>query len=325
MTSPRLELSIVICTRNRAQLLAQAIRSVVGQPFPAAAYEILVVDDNATDDTAAVTRELAKQFPQVRYAHSAGRGLLPARFTGQREALGRYIGFLDDDAKACADWLERAARIIRERAPLCFGGPFFPFYVSAKPDWYRDAYGSATHGDTARELKPEEVLCGGNVFFAAEPLRASGGFDPNYCQPGERWTYGDEEVPQVRLHQAHPGQPFYYDPQLFILHLVRPERLNLVRAARECFAMGRAFIKVRGLGPGEHRRLPYAWRAAYYYARFWGKALVGSLGRDRQKHPFAQNYIYEVAFADLRQAGLFFQALQETHKRRSQPLVAKSA
>src|SRR5690606_31512595 len=125
-----------------------------------------------------------------RYTRNQGRGLLPARFTGQVEARGRYLGYLDDDAKACAGWLERAARIVRERAPVCFGGPFFPFYVSAKPAWYRDAYGSATLGETAREIGPTEVLCGGNIFFDTEALRQCGGFDPNYCQPGERWTYG---------------------------------------------------------------------------------------------------------------------------------------
>ncbi len=305
-----LDLSIVICTRGRARLLEQAIGSLLSQAFSSARYEILVVDDNATDDTAAATQALARQYPQIRYVHSEGRGLLRARFTGQNQARGSYIGFFDDDAKAGPEWLDRAARIVCERAPVCFGGPFYPFYVTKKPEWYRDEYGSASLGLVARDLQEGEVLCGGNVFFEAASLRECGGFDPDFCRPGERWTYGDEEVPQTRLRRRFPDRPFFYDPGLFILHLVRPERLNIIRAARECFAMGRAYVKVRGVDTRDPRLLPYARRAALHYLRFAWKALVISWFRDRRKHPYPQNYIYEAAFQDLRKAGVFIQSLR---------------
>jgi glycosyltransferase involved in cell wall biosynthesis len=315
------DISVVICTCGRAQLLRGAIESLVSQPFDASRYEIVVVDDNAKDNTAQVTAELAQRFPQVRYVKCDGRGLLHARVTGQNESRGRYIGYLDDDAKACADWLERAWRIAKEMAPVCFGGPFYPFYISKKPKWYRNEYGSFTQGKDRRYLHNDEYLCGGNIFFASEPLRETGGFDPEFCRPGERWTYGDESIPQDRLRSRLPAARFFYDPQLYILHLVRPERLNIVRAARECFAMGRAYVKLNGVNTRDPRLLPHAWRCGRSFLRFWSQALIAAWFRDRTSFPLARNYIYERAFKDLREAGVFFQSLCAVREFRRQRQV----
>ncbi|MEI6701946.1 MAG: glycosyltransferase family 2 protein [Deltaproteobacteria bacterium] len=308
-------LSVVICTCGRSQLLRGAIESLVTQSFPTDEYEILIVDDHANDDTHEVVRQLSAKHSQVRYILNKGRGLLPARHTGQTEAIGRYIGYFDDDAKACGDWLERASGIIRERAPICFGGPFFPFYISKKPKWYKDEYGSMTRGDTARILDDDEVLCGGNVFFEGESLRNSGGFDPEFCKPGDRWTYGDEEIPQLRLRASFPGREFYYDPKLYILHIVRPERLNIVRAAREAFAMGRAYVKVNPPNMSESRWFPFAWRLGYRYLKFAAGILIAMVYRNRDQYPSISNYIYEEGFGDLRAAGVFYQNIHAVIRR----------
>lgn len=286
------------------------------QRFPADRYEVVVIDDNSTDDTAAVVAAMSASHPQVRCVPSRGRGLLHARVTGQQVVAGQYIAYLDDDARACDDWLLRASAIIREQRPVCFGGPFFPFYTSKKPGWYRDEYGSFSQGAIARELTADEYLCGGNIFFEAEALRASGGFDPNYCAPGDRWTYGDENVPQNRLRRICPARHFLYDPELFIRHLVRPARLNLVQAARECFAMGRAYVKSTDVPTSQTRLFPYVWRFARSYLAFWWSALVKVWFRDRRQFVYPQNYIYEAGFQELRRAALFYETIRVIRQRR---------
>ena len=148
-----------------------------------------------------------------------------------------------------------------------------------------------------------------NIFFERSSLLQSGGFDASFCKSGERWTYGDETLPQMRLKQHFPAGKFFYEPQLSILHLVRPDRLNIVRSGRECFAMGRSYVKLTGIGAKDTRIFPYAWRFCRSYLRFWFRALIVSWFRDRQCYRYFQNYVYESTFEDLRASGIFFQSM----------------
>jgi glycosyltransferase involved in cell wall biosynthesis len=92
--------SVVIPTRDRAAMLAEAVESVLrvaSQVSREARLEIVVVDDGSTDDTAAV----ARRYP-VRYLQGGGRGAAAARNLGIRAATGELVAFLDDDDV----WLE---------------------------------------------------------------------------------------------------------------------------------------------------------------------------------------------------------------------------
>jgi glycosyltransferase involved in cell wall biosynthesis len=86
--------SVVIPTYNRAQLVQDAIRSVLQQTYTH--FELIVVDDGSTDDT----REQVAAFqrdPRVRYIYQENRGLSAARNAGIRAAQGEYIALLDSD------------------------------------------------------------------------------------------------------------------------------------------------------------------------------------------------------------------------------------
>lgn len=309
-------LTIVICTVGRPKLLKDAIESLVEQPLSHDLYEILLVDDSADDATWKLIQIFRERYSHIRYTKNKGKGLLRARYTGQCEANGRYIAYFDDDARANPEWLATAEWAMSERKPICFGGPFYPFYISKKPIWFRDEYGSKNLGDSPRSLAVSEVFAGGNVVFEAKSLRSSGGFDPDFCKPSDKWTYGDEDLPQLRLRLQYPDREFYYDPRLYIKHLVRPERLNLFRAARECFAMGRAYVKVHGIPESEYRVFPYARRLVQNYVIFACKSILVSWFRNRNRYRYLQNYIVEDAFRNLRLAGIFYQSCTIVLERR---------
>ena len=86
--------SVIIPTYNRAAKLRQAIESVLVQDVED--YELLIVDDGSTDETATVVRAYTED-PRVRYHYQTNRQLNGARNTGVRLAEGRYCCFLDDD------------------------------------------------------------------------------------------------------------------------------------------------------------------------------------------------------------------------------------
>lgn len=99
-----MKVSVIIPTYNRALLLPRAIISVIGQSF--SDWELLVVDDGSTDDTAAVLQGFAHE-PRLRVLRSQNGGVSRARNWGIREARGEWISFLDSDDEWLADKLAK--------------------------------------------------------------------------------------------------------------------------------------------------------------------------------------------------------------------------
>ena len=88
-----MQASVVIPTYNRADVVLNAIASVLAQTRPPA--EVIVVDDGSSDDTAARVRALAD--PRVRYLRQANAGVSAARNAGVRAARAEVVAFLDSD------------------------------------------------------------------------------------------------------------------------------------------------------------------------------------------------------------------------------------
>lgn len=111
--------SVVIASRNRSALLLESIRSVVGQTMQD--FEIVIVDDGSTDDTAAAV--LALNDPRIHLERLDERhGLPAARNIGNRTARGKYIAIHDDDDLMLPDRLERQIAAIRPGDAGSYGG-----------------------------------------------------------------------------------------------------------------------------------------------------------------------------------------------------------
>lgn len=103
--------SVIIPTYRRADLVPQAIHSVLRQTFPT--FEVIVVDDASPDNTREVVESIGDA--RVRYVrHEKNKGLPAVRNTGIREAAGRYIAFLDDDDEWREDKLEKQLKAIEQ-------------------------------------------------------------------------------------------------------------------------------------------------------------------------------------------------------------------
>jgi len=114
--------SVVIPTHNRAHLLGRAVSSVLGQSY--GNFELIVVDDASTDNTADVIRDFHDE--RIRYLrHDSNLGAPAARNTGITNARGYYIGLLDDDDKWHPQKLEKQIRKfteVSERTGLVYCG-----------------------------------------------------------------------------------------------------------------------------------------------------------------------------------------------------------
>jgi GT2 family glycosyltransferase len=93
---PRCEFSVVIPTRDKAASLRATLSCLLTNSLRSG-FEVVVVDDGATDDTAQVLRAFAADHPAVRTVAGPGRGRAAARNAGAAAATGRQLVFLDDD------------------------------------------------------------------------------------------------------------------------------------------------------------------------------------------------------------------------------------
>ena len=102
-----IRISVVVCTYNRAGMLARAVDSLIQQTLDEASYEIVVLDNASMDNTRAVVQELKHNYPahNISLVADATVGLGYARNTGFEYTQGEYVAFMDDDAYANTDWL----------------------------------------------------------------------------------------------------------------------------------------------------------------------------------------------------------------------------
>src|ERR1700722_437712 len=95
--------SVVIAVRNSAPSLEICLEALRKQTYPREAFEVIVVDNDSTDDIAGVQR----RFPEVRWFRDGGAGWPAARNHGLRQARGEIFASTDGDCVPDPQWLER--------------------------------------------------------------------------------------------------------------------------------------------------------------------------------------------------------------------------
>ena len=99
------KVTVAIPTYNRAAFLRQTLAGIAAQRFPREVFEVLVIDNNSTDETRAVVAEFAGERPAPRHLLETKQGLDFARNRAVAEARGEIIVFGDDDILVETDWL----------------------------------------------------------------------------------------------------------------------------------------------------------------------------------------------------------------------------
>lgn len=108
--------SVVLPTRDRAELLPAAVASVRAQTYER--WELVVVDDGSADTTGDVLAAVADDEPRLTVVGGAGAGAAAARNAGLAAATGDWIAFLDDDNTMAPGWLRAVAEYVG-RVPDC--------------------------------------------------------------------------------------------------------------------------------------------------------------------------------------------------------------
>jgi glycosyltransferase involved in cell wall biosynthesis len=181
--------SVVVCTHNRSASLGQALLSLLRCSGTEGEFEVLVVDNASTDDTAAVVERLEHQHPdrELRYVYEPRLGLHYARHAGARAARSPLLLYTDDDVEAHPGWIRAYVEAFaRHPEMVVAGGPALPSWEAEPPPWVLEL-ASATWAclplaliDRGPEfqLVPDGHFFGVNMAIRAQALRRFGGFRP---------------------------------------------------------------------------------------------------------------------------------------------------
>lgn len=231
--------SAVICTRDRPAYLKKAIGSLVDQTLPRDRYEVIVVDNASPGETRAVFDTFAG-VPNVRYVCEPVVGLSQARNTGWQAAAADLVAYLDDDAVAAPDWLERIAHAFGtvQPAPGCVGGRVLPIWEAPRPPWLPPELESSLTivdwGDSPAFIDLDrQFLAGTNVAYPRSLLCSVGGFATSLGRKGSNLLSNDEVLVSRALHRQ--GKRSYYDPRICVSHHVPSQRLTRAWFYRRCF------------------------------------------------------------------------------------------
>ncbi|WP_338734891.1 glycosyltransferase [Asticcacaulis sp. DW145] len=131
-------ISVIICTRNRANQLRRVLDSaselIVPEPIN---WELIVVDNGSTDDTKAVCNLYQENLP-IKYVFESSPGLSLARNKGVAAAQGEYICWTDDDVIIDPLWLQAYYQAFRKYPhSALFGGVIDPLTEIALPEWWK--------------------------------------------------------------------------------------------------------------------------------------------------------------------------------------------
>lgn len=222
----RPSVTIVICTYNRAELLRNCLAAIAAQQTPALDLEVLVVDNNSDDDTAAVAKSFASTLP-FRYTAEGRQGLSIARNTGAALARSEYVAFIDDDATIAPGYLDRLAAVISEHRPDLIGGPVIPSFEIEPPEWFDPAM-------VTRQLEDKPgfsrtaTLTGANFITRRDVVDRLGGFPTALGLRGNSLRFGEDRAFVERYRQLTPAdrQRLYYDPALSVSHFTSADKLT---------------------------------------------------------------------------------------------------
>jgi len=246
-----MRLTVIIPTYNRAASLRKTLNSLSAAALPPGLeVDVIVVDNNSTDNTSQVAEEMASQFVEVgfRYLFEPRQGRSFAVNSGLRTADGDLISTIDDDEQIDKNWYIEIHKIFNDRwEEVDFvGGKILPNLEADPPTWIEPLKEGALcwrdFGDHEwRYDKNSPMITGAHGIFKKSTFDRIGLYNEALGVKGKGFLGGEDEVFYDQLIEA--GFQGIYHPKLVVYHDVPARRLT------------KAFYRRWLIGVGMSRRL----------------------------------------------------------------------
>ncbi len=221
------QISAVICTYNRDKFIGKSLECLAQQSLGKALYEIIIVDNNSTDNTASIANSFIASHPEmnVRYVFENNKGLSFARNRGMQEAQGEILTYVDDDAEAVPHFLESIYHFLKEKPEVAgIGGKVTPVYPDgSEPSWMNKYLaGFVGRVDFGTEHLPFDKKmkypAGCNMTYRKEILQRAGGFN-------NKLTFRSDDK-YIFYQVSKISSNIYYLPKAMVYHNIDQHRLT---------------------------------------------------------------------------------------------------
>lgn len=221
--SAAVDITVVICTYNRAKVLPLALDSLVNQQTGGAfTYDIVIVNDSSTDETPDVIAAVqAASSVTLHPVLATGQGVAAARNLGWQSAQGEWIAYTDDDQVNEPNWLLALWNLAQKHNAKCVGGAVhlrFDEPPTMPLTWVTKSMLGFKEHPEKQITRLMDCPGTGNVMFHRSVFEKVGGFDN-----GLHWGGEDAEL-MVRVLDA--GITVWFTPESVVHHLIPPYRVQ---------------------------------------------------------------------------------------------------
>ncbi len=240
--------TVIVATLNRAEQICNCVRSFESLLLDRISdWEIIVVDNGSTDDTAARLASLQETSDlPLRYILEPTPGVSAARNTGIRAAKHDILAFTDDDCRVDPGWLSAVAQGFGSDPSIKMMGGRVDLF---DPEDYEI---STRRFDDRAEIKTIDDmftrLIGCNVAISAAALRETGAFD-TAMGPGTTFKAGEDHELFYRILKS--GGKVVYEPAMRIEHAHGRRDIAEVQALKANYVKGRATIFGKHIRAGD--------------------------------------------------------------------------
>lgn len=272
-------ISVIICTYNRDKYIYNILRSIAENDYPYEDYEIVLVNNNCTDNTEAECQRFRNDFPRVVFNsfNEPHQGLSHARNCGIREAKGDIIVYVDDDALVNKEYIRTYADFFATHPDIdAAGGPIIPKYETEEPSWMSHytrmlLTGYKYDGERVKEFPPNDYPGGGNAAYRVSVFKKVGLFNVELGRKGDNLAASEEKDIFDKMKAL--GMRIYYLPTAILYHLIPERKLTDNYFNRVSYGIGQSErFRTKSISEGKYRK------RLFQEAVKWGGTLALWLG-----------------------------------------------
>ncbi len=249
------KISVVICSYNRADYIINALESLYHQTLSKYEFEVFVVDNNSIDNTGELVQDYMSTHSDLnlKYLTESRQGASFARNTGASFAVAPLLCFMDDDAVAEKDYLEKIVGFFKLHPQAAgLGGRIIPRYIPDKPKWMShfvsSLVGNFDYSEERTVFKEGKYPLESNMIVQKKDFDAINGFNTDL--PGVKGTLrigGEGKDFFLRLQSG--GKKIFYDPHIIVHHVVEVKKLTPHYMYRVASGIGRGErVRTKALG-----------------------------------------------------------------------------
>ena len=248
-------LSVVICSYNRGKYLPMVLNSLQAQDYSCLSYEIILINNNSTDNTDEIIRTYQEANPELPliYVIEYNQGISYARNRGVETAKGDIIVFIDDDETVESDFLASVNDFFTQYKDAGISsGPVIPVYETEKPKWLshftmRLITGAYDKGKSIKLLGNKDYPGTGHACFRKSLFVKYGAFDVTLGRKGNSLMGAEDKDFFLRL--MNGGEKCYYLPSAKIYHHIPDSKLTDDFFRKITYSIGKSErIRTKNLG-----------------------------------------------------------------------------